>query len=813
MLDESPSDFEMEIAYVLFIDLVGYSRLLVNEQGEILNVLNRIIRATAAFQSAESNGKFVRLPSGDGMALVFFHQPEAPVKCALEISEALKSYPNIQVRMGINSGPVSAVVDVNDRPIVAGTGINMAQRVMDCGEAGHILLSRRTAEDLGQYSRWAPHLHDLGEVEVKHGARIGLVNLFTGTAGNPEIPKVIRAIQSEKDTPLKRDRSLTSTTRPPFRAIAAGLLLLAVLIAGYFFASRKNYEHTAGDRKTKTPPPASSLVSEPEHKSIAVLPFENLSEEKSNAYFADGVQEEILTDLAKIADLKVISRTSVMQYKTGVARNLREIGRELGVTHVLEGSVQRANNKVRVNAQLIDAQTDAHVWAHSYDRDLADVFAIQSEIAEAIAAQLHAKLSADEKSAIEKPLTTDLMAYEHYLHAKALYADTSDQLRAAEKLPQAVEQLNQAVSRDPQLLVAWSLLAKVHTLMYWQGHDHTPARLALADTAVQTALNIQPDSGEAHLALADYFYHGFRDYEQALRELATARRTMPNSAEVFEYTGYINRRQGHWEEATMNLEHALELDPRNFFILQQMALTYEAQRRYSDQIQMYSKALTVVPGDPTTRIYRAEAELEWKADIKPFQETLAILLAENPAVASDVDDPRYALCERTVEAAARALKNYPRDGLVINGVKVPVSYWEGVVARWQGDQPKADVSFNSALVETAGTVENQPGFAPALSLLGLIEAGLGRKEEALRNGRKACELLPISQDAIDGVALSVNLAQIYAWTGEKDLAIKQIEEIERVPNYLSYGFLKLQPNWDSLRGDPRFEQIVASLAP
>ena len=523
-------------------------------------------------------------------------------------------------------------------------------------------------------------------------------------------------------------------------------------------------------------------------KSIAVLPFENLSEEKSNAYFADGVQDEILTDLAKIADLKVISRTSTTQYKSGVARNLRDIAQQLGVTHILEGSVQRAAGKVRVNAQLIDARTDAHVWANSYDRDLADVFAIQSEIAETIAEQLHAQLSASEKTAIERPPTTDVAAYESYLRAQALYADTSDQLRAAEKLPQAAQLLENAVARDPKFLLAWCRLSRVHGLIYWQGHDHTSSRLEMANAAVQSALRLDPNAGEAHLALADYYYHGFRDYIRAETELAIAKQTLPNNSEVFEYTGYIQRRQGRWEEATRNLERALELDPRNFFLLQQMALIYEAQRRYADQIRMYSRALTVTPGDAPTRIYRAEAELEWKADIKPFQTTLAELIAENPAVASDVDDPRYAVCEGTPEAMARALTNYPRDGLAINGVKYPRAYWEGVAAKSAGDEAKAQSAFTIARTEVAKIVETQPEFAAALSLLGMIDAGLGRKEEALREGTRVRSAADF-KDAIDGVALAVNLAQIYAWTDERDLAIEQIAAMQRVPNYLSYGFL------------------------
>jgi TolB-like protein/Flp pilus assembly protein TadD len=548
-------------------------------------------------------------------------------------------------------------------------------------------------------------------------------------------------------------------------------------------------------------------------KSIAVLPFENLSDDRQNSYFTDGVQDEILADLAKIADLKVISRSSVMLYKSGHPRNLREIGQQLGVAHVLEGSVQRATNRIRVTAQLVDARSDAHLWAQTYDRDLADVFAIQSEIAQAIADQLQAKLSPSEKVAIAQPPTTDLAAYDLYLRAQGLYADTSDQIHAKEKLPQAERVLTEAVARDPHFLLAWCLLAKVHCQIYFQGFDHTPTRLELVNSAVQTALRLQPDAGEGHLAFADYYYRGFRDYGRARSELVIARRTLPNNAEVLEYTGYIDRRQGHWEEATRSLERALELDPRNFLILQQLGLAYRVQRRYADEAKTYDRALTIVPGDPGTRISRAQVALAWRADIKPFQTMLATLIAEDPSVAPDVDDPTIALCERTAAAVARGLANYPRDGVAYNGVNYPHAYWEGVAARWQGDSAKAQAAFSAARSEVEKVVEKQPDFAAALSLLGMIDAGLGRKEEALREGRRACELLPISKDAVDGVVFAVNLAQIYAWTGEKNLALEQIEAVERVPNNLSYGFLKLHPRWDALRGDPRFEKIVASLAP
>jgi TolB-like protein/class 3 adenylate cyclase/Flp pilus assembly protein TadD len=801
MADEQKTQLRLEIAHVLFIDIVGYSKLLIDEQSEALQELNQIVRNTEAARATEAAVQLIFLPTGDGMALVFTGSVEDPVECALQISQVLRAQPSLPVRMGIHSGPVHHVADVNQRENIAGAGINIAQRVMDCGDAGHILLSKRVADDLAQYRRWQPYLHDLGECEVKHGVRVSVVNLYTEELGNPAIPEKFSRLPAVEAAVSAATKLTSKPAVSRWALIGVAVLILGALAIGLLLFQSKR-SPTAATNSTAVP-----------DKSIAVLPFENLSANQENAFFTDGVQDEILTELAKIADLKVISRTSVMQYKSGVARNLREIGKQLGVAHLLEGSVQRVGGKVRVNAQLIDARTDGHLWAENYDRPLDDVFAIQSEIAKTIAGQLQAKISPSEKAAIEKPPTTDLTAYDLYLRAQALFADTTDVIHAREKLPQAERLLNEAVARDPHFLLAWCLLARVHDNRYWQGHDHTPGRLDLANAAVQTALRLQPDAGEAHLALADYYYHGFRDYERARSELAIARRTLPNNAEVFEYTGYIDRREGHWEEATRSLERALELDPRNFFTLQQMALTYQSQHRYADQARTYDRALTLVPGDPATRMTRALVALDWRADIKPFQTMLATLIAEDPSVAPDVDDPNFALCERTAAAAARALTNYPREGVGINGVNYPHAYWEGVVARCQGDSAKAQAAFIAARREVEKILEKQPDFAAALSLLGMIDAGLGRKEEALREGRRACDLLPISKDAIDGAAFAVNLAQIYAWTGEKDGAIEQIEAVERVPNYLSYGLLKLHPYWDSLRGDPRFEKIVNSLAP
>ena len=416
MSAEVKKEVRSEIAHVLFIDIVGYSKLLIDEQHAQIDKLNRIVRATQEFQTADNAGRLIKIPTGDGLALVFYSSPEDPVECAIEISGALKEHPELRLRMGVNSGPVNSTTDVNERANVAGIGINMAQRVMDCGDAGHILLSQRVADDLGQYAHWQPHLHELGECEVKHGVRVSVVNFYTNELGNPVLPEKFKSAGGKITKPSKFSASTL--------AMIGGAILVVLAIVAVIFVSKRSPKSSAASSDSQT-----QSVSIPE-KSIAVLPFENLSDNKENAYFADGVQDEILTNLAKIADLKVISRTSVMQYKTDTSRNSREIGKQLGVAHLLEGSVRRVGNQVRVNAQLIDTRTDAHTWAEFYDRKLDDVFAIQSEIAKTIAEQLQAKLSPSEKAAIEKPATTDLNAYDLYLRAQSLFADSSNQVQA-----------------------------------------------------------------------------------------------------------------------------------------------------------------------------------------------------------------------------------------------------------------------------------------------------------------------------------------------------------------------------------------------
>ncbi|MEY2480743.1 MAG: adenylate cyclase [Verrucomicrobiota bacterium] len=555
-------------------------------------------------------------------------------------------------------------------------------------------------------------------------------------------------------------------------------------------------------------------------KSIAVLPFENLSEEKANAFFTEGVQDEILTHLAMIADLKVISRTSVMQYKSGAPRNLREIAQQLGVAHLLEGSVQRAANKVRVIAQLIDARNDAHLWAQTYDRDLADVFAIQSEIAKAIAEQLQAKLSPNEKKAIEQPPTTDLAAFDLYSRAKSLLLMAGFSATNEPDRRKAIELLDEAVKRDSSFFDAYCQLASAHENLYGtRGSDHTPARLALAEAALQAATRLRPDAAETHLARAQYLYYGLRDYAGALAELEIARRALPNDPRLFELTGYILRRRGQQEEGLRNLERAVELDPRNFFTLQQIALSYQGLGRYANAIAALDRALAIVPDNVETRANRELEYLCWKADTRPLHQTIDAILAQGPGAIATAADVWFAcaLAERDPAAAKRALvalADNPCWG------EAPIilsrSFGEGLLARMTKDEARARTAFEAARTQQEKIVQAQPDYGPTLCVLGLIDAALGRKDLALDEGRRAIAVTPLEKDVDHGSLVRQYFAITAAWAGEKELALQQLEAGLRAPTaslMLSYGALKLFPVWDPLRGDPRFEKIVASLAP
>jgi serine/threonine protein kinase/Tfp pilus assembly protein PilF len=546
-------------------------------------------------------------------------------------------------------------------------------------------------------------------------------------------------------------------------------------------------------------------------KSIAVLPFSNLSKEQENTFFAVGVQDEIMSNLARIADLKVISRTSANLYKSGNPRNSREIGQQLGVAHLLEGNIQRIGNRLRVNAQLIRADSDTHVWAQTYDRDVSDLFAIQSEIAQTIAGQLYAKISPAEKLAIERPPTADLTAFDLYTRAKSLGIIPEGNLFLAADL------LNQAVARDPTFFQAYCELAYVHDELYHLHVDRTPARLALAEAAVEAAFRLRPDAGEAHLARAGHFYRGYLDYDGALKELEIARQTLPNDARLFELKGYIERRRpdGNPEEALRNLERAIDLDPRNFLVLQQTALSYFFLGRYADQAAVLDRMLAIRPDDVEEKVTRAFVDLYWKADTRPLHQLMDEIRAKDHGAIQSVAAGwlECALAERDPAAAAEALAAMGENTLGNTIPRYSPRFVQGLIARMTKDDAKARDAFTAARAEQERLVRADPDDAGALCVLGVIDAALGRKEEALREGWRAVELLPVEKDVTNGTRVTGVLAIIAAWVGDNDLACQQLAVVVQRRNEITYGELKLLPFWDPLRGDPRFEKIVASLAP
>jgi TolB-like protein/tRNA A-37 threonylcarbamoyl transferase component Bud32 len=557
------------------------------------------------------------------------------------------------------------------------------------------------------------------------------------------------------------------------------------------------------------------MAGPPAASGIAVLPFESLSSDKENSFFADGVYDGVSTKLAKVANLKVISHNSVAKYRG--ARNTQEIGRALNVAYVLEGSVRREAGRIHLNAQLIDTRTDVHVWAQEYDRDLNDVFTLQSEIAQKIADQLGAEVSSTEKTAIQEPPTTDLVAYDAYLRAKDLVNGISWSTRAKEDLFHAVQLLDQAVARDPLFFLAYGELAGGHDRIYFLGFDHTDARLQLAETAIQSVRRLRPESGETHLALAQHFYWAYADYDRAQRELVIARRTLPNESRIPLLSGYIDRRQGHWEKSLEEMKQALELDPRNFSVLQQISLTYEALRRYKEMAATLDNVLAIAPKDIPSRVRRAWVDLEARADSKPLHTTIETILVEDPNAAPVLVNQWLflALRERDPAAAQHALSAMPVDGggCYDENIPFPNGWCEGLAAWFRGDRTAAHAAFTTARKELEKIVRNQPDYAAALCALGVIDAVLGNKEEAIKEGERAIELIPANKNAIEGAMLMQYLAATYAWAGEKDRAIERLAEAAKLPgSHVSYGNLRLNPLWDPLRGDRGFEAIIASLA-
>jgi TolB-like protein/class 3 adenylate cyclase/Flp pilus assembly protein TadD len=784
MADEQRSKVRLEIAHVLFIDIVGYSKLRTNEQSAQIETLREIVRGSEQFRVAEAEGKLLRLPTGDGGALAFRNNPEAPVLCAEEIAKALKSHPEIRVRMGIHSGPVNEVIDLNEQANIAGAGINIAQRVMDCGDAGHILVSKHAAEDLEQYDQWQACLHDLGECEGKHGERVHVVNLYNDEIGNAAVPTKCARKAIAGPTP-----SAAAGNRR--RDLIVVLAIAAVVILGtakLFMTPRT--AHIKGRSGPASP------VSE---KSIAVLPFQNLSDDKSNAYFTDGIQDEILTRLSKIAELKVISRRSTQKYMSA-PENLREAGQQLGVAHFLEGSVQKVANAVHVNVQLIRAATDEHLWAESYNRTLDDVFGVEGEVANAIAEQLNAKLSGAEREAVAEKPTQNAAAYDVYLHAIAL--DNPAILDTTKKVAGLYAE---AVQLDPQFALAWARLAVARSQLYFNGIDLETNSGAAVKQAADQAISLQPELGEAWLAQGVYRYRVLRDFEGALESYKEALRRLPNSAFVLEQMGHLERRLGQFDAAQKHYQAAAELDPRNIGNLSILADSLQSARRYDEAQAVLDRVLEMSPGNEAVLATKA-LTFQRQGRLKEAAEVLAKPPANSQDEALNMARALQLWYERRFDKAITqvqqnmpaAFANDPRTmGLL------------GYCQKFSGKDNDARDTFTRAVAAIKPTPDSVV-VVDARQLptcLAQVYAGLGDKEKALEQARHAVS--DYDNDALAKPFAEIALATVQAQVGDIDAAIAALPHLLEVPNGETVGDLRINPLWDPLRKDPRFQKLIA----
>jgi TolB-like protein/class 3 adenylate cyclase len=791
MTDQRSSGAKLEIAHVLLIDIVGYSKLLIDDQQEGVRELSAVVRGSAEFQAADAAGKLVRLPTGDGIALIFFTTPEAPVRCALEIARGLRvRNPSLQVRMGIHSGPVTHVEDVDEGTNVAGAGINLAQRVMDCGDAGHILLSHRVAEDIGQFREWLPHLHDIGECGVKHGIRVHLFNLHGADFGNPAVPS---KLQEATAAASKLRRSRVSRW-----AAAAVLILMAIVLGGWFWHSWQM-----------------SRLKVASDKSIAVLPFENFSDDKANAFFADGIQDDILTSLAKIRDLRVISRTSVESYRGRKdSRNLREIAKTLGVANVLEGSVRREGDRVILNVQLIDAVQDRHLWANRYELTLQDSLGIDGQVARAIADALRARLTPDEAARVQSKPTQNTQAYDVYLQAKEyeFKPDTFLQdYRTAEQL------YVQAITLDPDFALAHARLAATCARIY-HFYEPTDTWKKRARAEAEIALQLQPNLGEAHHALGLCYYWFDRDYGNALIEFGAARLLLPNDSSVPWDIAAIKRRQGRWQETVTDYREILTIDPQNANVVRDLLYVYCAMRDWPNAEATAQRLIALTPNSLNAKAQIGYVDFWTTGSTARLKSEMATVPAgKDPDGAVTAFRIDASMIDRDPAGAERALMASPLDTFsYFNGVDTPRSFFAGEIALLRGDNATARPELEHARDIFAAYAKEAPDVADRHAFLGLVCALLGEKQRAISEGMRAVELRPESQDALDGAVFNAVLALIYTRLADNDRALDLLQHLLAVPGAVdsaSYSItlndLKLRWEWDPLRNDPRFQRLVA----
>ena len=785
MAEDQKPKLRLEIAHVLFIDIVGYSKLRTTEQSAQIETLREIVRGTEQFRTADAEGKLLLLPTGDGGALVF-RNLEAPVLCAVEIAKALRGHPELRVRMGVHSGPVNEVTDLNEQSNIAGAGINVAQRVMDCGDAGHILVSKHAAEDLEQYDQWQPFLHELGECEIKHGDKLHVVNFYNHDVGNSALPSKF----APPDKPVASSAAPAERRRYSVVAMTIGALIV-IGATVLFLTTRTAFRTVAGRTELSGP-----IV----EKSIAVLPFENLSRDPDNAYFTNGIQDEILTRLSKIAALKVISRTSTQKYKSA-PDNLREVGKQLGVANLLEGSVQKVANAVHVNVQLIRAATDEHLWAESYNRKLDDVFGVEGEVAAAIADQLNTKLSGAEQKAVAEKPTQNAAAYDVYLRAIAL-----DNALTLDTTKRVADLYAEAVRLDPQFALAWARLAVARSQLFFNGLDPQTNTAAAVKEAADRAISLQPELGEAWLAQGVYRYRVLRDFQGALQSYEEALRRLPNSAFVLEQIAHLERRLGQFDAARKHYQAAAQLDPRNIGILMTLADTFQSVRRYDEARAILDRALEISPGNEAALGMKA-LSFQTEGRLNEAAEILAKAPAnsENEALTFARAGQLYEE-RRFDEAIAYIQQKTPAE--FANDPRVMT--FLGQCQQLAGKNDEARATFTRAVATMKPTPDSiVPVDARQLPCyLAWDYVGLGEKEKALEQARQA--ISDYSNDALAKPFAETSLAIVQAQTGDIDSAIAALPHLLEVPNGETIGDLRVSPLWDPLRSDPRFQKLVGS---
>jgi len=785
MSAEIKKEIQLEIAHVLFIDIVAYSKFLINEQRAAVDELNQVVRTSEQLQKAEASDRLIKIPTGDGMALVFYTSLEAPAQCAVEISRAVKEHPRLQLRMGVHSGPVSGVIDVTGRANLAGAGLNIAQRVMECGDAGHILLSKHVAEDLEEYEQWRPLLHDLGACEVKHGMRIPIVNLYADQMGNPQLPKKFQAQKKH-------------SARVRWAAMTAALLVLAAIVAGIAIFSRYRVRSAPAVRE----------------KSIAVLPFENQSRDPDNAYFADGIQEEILTRLAKIADLKVISRTSTQQYQSKPG-NLSQIAKQLGVANILEGSVQKAGDSVRVSVNLIQAASDSHLWADTYDRKLTDIFGVESEIAKGIAESLQAKLTGREEQALAVKPISNPEAYDAYLRGVAFQARFFSSFNSRDLGRKAVSFFERAVQLDPNFALAWARLSRADAMLYFNRIDTgDAARSEAAKRALENAQKLEANSPETMLALGYYQFCVLQDYALAKTTFSRVSKMLPGSSEVPYALARVTQYEGHVDQSIAYYEQALALDPRNVEVLNDAAWANAMLRQLPAALKLYDRVLDITPNDPNMMaakagIYQAEGNLQEAAGSLP-----------------EINWPFFPWHTFVTKMTQLRLeRNY---GELIRLLQTRLAQFhfdleidratdQVVLALTQdlaGDTAGAKVTAAQARNTLERFYRDQPDSIPVTTMLSQAYAAMGEKDSALKAAERAVMLVPRVKDPLGVPSVEERLAVIQTIFGENSRAISTLTRLLQTPYdspmypfVLTPALLRLDPVWDPLRADPAFQKL------